>query len=547
VIRSIELHRQAPFEPDSVGFGALGWAYRTLNTLHVRTRPSFIRRELLMDVGDCYDDLLVSESERLLDRYPFLESARITAESDASGARSLTVRTRDAWSTTVGLGLTYDNGVNLESFGVTETNLLGRGLLAAFSHREFRELRAQSLRLATPRLFGRTDASVQFGRDRPGRFFNEYLRYPFLGDAGRYAVRQGYSRGTTYFAYATPDGDGRSQILVPAYREVIELSAAERFGEAGRSIIVGLTLSRDVNRFHGPEATIDGDLDEPRPIPPDQVPDAIAAEIQDNASSRLWLHLGVRRIRYEDVPGLDALQDDRIIGVGMFAGVSVGRGFDVLTPHDVRGLDDVFARARLSYTTRIGSSLVHGSAAFESRYDDGAWRDQLGGAELVAYLRTAALPAQTLFLRSSLAGGRRTTAPFQLSLGGRESVRSLPEDAFPGGRSVRFVLEDRITLPWPAHAFDLGLTLFGDAGRVWPGDAPLGVDSGWQYAVGAGVRFAIPAGSRYAWRADLAFPAGGTRGDPVFRLTAELNGFTRGFFTPDLVRSTRFRIGAESF
>jgi hypothetical protein len=546
VITAIELNRRDPFEPDSVAFGPVSLLYRVLNTLHVRTQAGFVRNELLVDVGDCYDDFLVSESARLLDAYGFLESARIEEREDQEGNRALQVRTRDAWSTSLGVGITYDDGINLESVGVTERNFLGYGLSASFRHQEFRELRAQSFRLATPRLFGRTDASVEFGRDRPGTFFNQYLRYPFLGDTGRYSVRQAYGRGYSYFAYAAPVGDGGTQILVPTFREAVELSAAQRFGDRGQSLIVGMTLSYGLARFDAPLGVVNGDIDGAQPLPPAALPDGLAGQLNSYGSTRLSLHLGVRQFRYAEYQGLDALRERLLVGLGGYVGISAGQGFGLFTPDDVRGLDDSFVRGIASFAAPLGSSLFRAAATGEMRYD-GGWRDKLASAELVGYLRGRVLPGQTIFLRSSFAGGWGATAPFQLSLGGRQSVRSLPEDAYPGGQSARFTVEDRIVLPWPTSAMDLGMTFFADAGRIWPGDAPLGVDSGWQYAVGGGIRFALPAGSRFAWRADLAFPAGGTTGDPIFRIGFEFNRLARGFTTPDLQRSLRFALGPESF
>lgn len=49
-----------------------GWAYRTANKLHIRTREHTILRELLFDPGDCYDPFMISETERLLRSYRFL-------------------------------------------------------------------------------------------------------------------------------------------------------------------------------------------------------------------------------------------------------------------------------------------------------------------------------------------------------------------------------------------------------------------------------------------------------------------------------------------
>jgi len=127
-------------------------------------------------------------------------------------------------------------------------------------------------------------------------------------------------------------------------------------------------------------------------------------------------------------------------------------------------------------------------------------------------------------------------------------VRSLVEDQFPGGRMARFVVEERILFPWPSRgAADLGMTLFGDLGRVWQGDAPYGVESGWKAAVGFGLRIGLPANTRHVWRTDIAFPVGPTGGSPIFRVTLELNRMRAGFYTPDVLRSRRFDLGAANF
>ena len=44
-----------------------------------------------------------------------------------------------------------------------------------------------------------------------------------------------------------------------------------------------------------------------------------------------------------------------------------------------------------------------------------------------------------------------------------------------------------------------------------------------------------------------AFPVGSVGGDPVFRFTVEVNRFRTGFFTPDVLRSRRYDLGAEHF
>ena len=121
----------------------------------------------------------------------------------------------------------------------------------------------------------------------------------------------------------------------------------------------------------------------------------------------------------------------------------------MFAPAGVPGVDDYFGRLHGTFSAPVGTSLLHGGFTVESRRDQGTWRDVLLDSDLVAYLRNDRFGSHTLFLRASVAGGWLTSMPFQLSLGGREGVRALAEDRFPGGRMTRFTIEDRILFPWP--------------------------------------------------------------------------------------------------
>ena len=547
VISSIDIDTRDVFDPQSTGIGALSWTYHALNMLHFRTSDSFIRGELLFEEGDCYDAFLAAESARLLDLYGFLAHASVAAEDDGSGSRRVLVQTRDEWSTKLDVGVTYDGGPNLEKLQVSEENFLGRGIFAEFTHRDRREVHEQSVSVSTPRLFGRADASIEWGSARAGDLFTQFLRYPFVGEAGRVSLREGFSRRTELYAFATEGAEPYSQILVPVYENQIELSGGYRFGEPGASVILGGSLTREIVRFpRSPELAFEDDFDK-RDTLAGPLPPGLQRQLVPSSATRMSLHLGTRRFRYRDYVGLDGVRDHQTVGIGLFAGLTLGRSVDLFTPREGR-VDDWYTRVHASFAAAIGSSLVLGGGTMEMRHEDGGWRDILADGDIVAYGRTDRLESHTLFFRVASASGWRTTMPYQLSLGGRDGVRSLAEDRFPGGRMLRFVLEDRVVLPWPSpESMDLGLTLLSGLGRIWPGDAPYGVDSGWQAALGFGLRIGLPAGTRNIWRTDIVFPVGPTSGSPIFRVTFEVNKLRDGFFTPDVLRSRRFNLGPDHF
>jgi len=546
VISSIDVDSRPIYDPESTTIAPLAWTYRTLNLLHINTSEAFIRRELLFKEGDCFDPFLISESYRLIDSHGFMFMEEITDEDDGAGGRRVHVATRDEWSTKVDLGVNYDAGFNLERFQATEENLLGRGIFGEYTYYKRRETKTQSFGVRTPRFFGRSDAGMAGGVSRAGRFFEQYLRYPFVGEAGRIGVREGFNRTTDYFAYSTDGAEVFSQVLVPVRREQIELSGAYRFGAAGRSVILGAGITWDEVSFpDGPEIIFD-DFDVRDPLPGTPPPE-LARQLRESAATRVSLHLGTRRFRYVEYTGLDDLRHTELIGLGMFAGASVGRTIGILQQRGAPHEDDIYTRGTLSFAVPAGLSLLSFGATVEARHVSEGWRDILLDADMAAYGRIGALPSHTLFLRVSGASGWETTLPYQLSLGGREGVRSLAEDRYPGGRMLRFVLEDRVALPWPSNTADLGLTLFSDLGRVWPGDSPYGIDSDWQSALGFGLRIGLPRSTRHIYRTDIAFPIGRTGGSPIFRVTFEFNQFRQGFFTRDVRRSRRFQVGPDSF
>lgn len=519
------------------------WAAGLANRLHVRTRPSFIRGALLFAEGDCYDPYLAAESRNLLEAFGFFSRAEIVAEDDGANAKRVRVETRDEWTTRLDVGATYDAGLNLEKLNFVEDNLLGRGLVAHAEYRRRREVERTLVGVRVPNAFWRTEVGLYGGRTPDGGWVYQKLAHPFVGRVGRFSGLEVWQSTTSLFAYATDGAAPWAHVLAPVREDHLWLSGATRFGGPRGLWSVGALLTRDVFRPNPLEVSVRG-YDERSPAP-GLLPAAVARQIGPSAATRAALQLGAQRFRDVRRVGLDAVRDDQTVGLGYSVGVVVGKSLPVLVPAGMEPERDAYGRLGAHATFEAGPLLVHGGTTVEARRAAGEWRDLLAGGELAAYLGGDRLPAHTLFVRASGAGGWWTTIPFQITLGGREGVRSLTDDAFPGGRQLLFVAEDRIRLGWiPAGAVDVGATLFTDWGRVWAGDAPYGTSSGWRGAAGFGLRLAFPSGSRNVWRPDLVFPIGpGAGGSPILRVTMELNRLRAGFSTADLDRSRRFNIG----
>jgi hypothetical protein len=561
-VSNIFVDNHSIFDADNLGGGRLlkGF-YRLANSLHVRTRESFIRSELLVREGDCFDPLLLEESGRILRGYGFIARADVFAVLQSDGSHHVVVDTQDEWTTRVDLGISFDGGLQLEGLEISEENVGGVGAQAAVFLSQRKERKDLGARLVLPRLLGsRTDGAVSAGRTRDGSFVEQRLAYPFVGEVGRIALRQTFRRRDELFPFvASGPGVDYSHLLLPYLDERVELSVAGRLGEPGSLTLIGAGLSRESLEFRDFPSSLEiafgNDFGSTAPAP--EGSDALlAAQTHGAATTRLNLFVGQRNLRFASVQGLDALGGVQDIQLGMDVGLTLGRSIGAFSTSTLPSADDLYGRLRFFAGHDPGTSFIFFAGGLEGRqvFSQGAngdgWRDVIGEADLYGYLRSRKTPGHTFFARASASGGWSMDTPFQLTLGGRTGVRGLDEEDFPGAHRVLLSVEDRFYLRWPApEAFDLGLTLFADAGRMWAGQVPFGTDSGWKGALGGGLRFGFPAGTRGVVRLDLAFPLGmeGASG-PIFRVTLwEIVGLLGGFADHDLSRSRRITVGPDYF
>jgi hypothetical protein len=89
--------------------------------------------------------------------------------------------------------------------------------------------------------------------------------------------------------------------------------------------------------------------------------------------------------------------------------------------------------------------------------------------------------------------------------------------------------EDRYRIGRVRQLTALAAAVWLDAGRLWAGDAPFGVDTRVKYSAGIGILAALPPRSRRTWRVDLAFPLN-DRGDAKFEIRFTNHVFTRWFW-----------------
>ncbi len=548
-ISSVQIETLDVFQLDEGAPLFLKWVLRGANSIHINTRESYIRSELLFREGDCLDPFVLDETARTLRSRPFIKWAELTQTSLQDGTEEVRVVVQDDWTLSFGLGLSFDEGINLEELLLRETNLLGRGMTVGVARAQSREVLETSVRFGTARLFGTSfSVAASGGETRAGSFFEQDLFRPFTSELSRVALRQSYSYREDYFPYSATRAGSISHVLLPYRWEVFQLTSAVRFGEPGSLWMLGAGISREELSYpegiEGLRSVADGDFGELLPAGADEFAE-VQGQIDPLEATRLNLLFGFRSVTFILREGLDAVLAPQDVQVGTEATLSLGPSLGFLAGDD--DSEDVHARLDLSWSKAPGSWVLATDINIGGRYlrstspGSGGWRDILSEVDAKAFLRVGENRPHTLLGRVSAARSWSMNRPFQLTAGGREGVRGYSQDAFPGGRRLLFTLEDRVPVLESGIA-DAGLVFFGDVGRVWGQDVPYGVNSGWRSSLGAGVRFNLPGGALETVRADFTLPLSGDRDTHgiYFRFYTEIGGLLQIPKRPGQVERSRW-------
>ena len=539
---------------DATDGGTLSWFYGFANAIHADTNEDFVRGELLLGVGDCYDPFLVDESERLLRQLGFIDRAEVTGAPQPDGSEHIIVETWNRWTLQFEPRVRFEEGFEFAGIDITEKNVLGRGVVLRGFFRQNRERLAVGGRFETPRLLGtRWNALLEAARTRAGNSFQQGFIYPFVGEVGRYAAVQSFVRQEDLFSYNLPAGGSFTHVVQPYRRRSSEITVAGRVGRPGRLSILGVGLSREEWEYttftEGAEVVRDRDFGNAEPAPP-EISAILAPQLRDYSTTRVNLVLAQRNLSFRRRDRLDALRGVQDVPVGGEVALVLGRSIPFRGSSAANEDSDFFGRIRIFGGLAPGRWVLASAVSVEGRKIFGGaengWKDVLGEFDIYSYWRPSETSRHTLFARLSGAGGWSLTGPFQLTLGGVSGLRGHSVDDFPGGRRLVATLEDRIYFGSPSDGFmDVGMTAFVDVGSIWEGGVPFGADSGPLATAGAGLRIGFPGGTGGVVRIDVAFPLNGSDafGGPTFRTSAELLGLIRGVEDRQLRRSRRPGVG----
>ena len=110
--------------------------YRLANRLHVPTRVSTVRAQLLFKEGDKINASRLEETERILRGRRYLFDCWVRAVSFDGQKADIEVRVRDVWTLDPGVNFGRTGGKNTGGFDIAEENLLGRGKFIEIAHKK---------------------------------------------------------------------------------------------------------------------------------------------------------------------------------------------------------------------------------------------------------------------------------------------------------------------------------------------------------------------------------------------------------------------------
>ena len=461
------------------------WPYRLANTLHIRTRPSVVRRVLLFKSGEPVSVRLIEETERLLRDNDFLYDVHIAPVAYHDGIVDIEVTTRDTWTLDPGFRFSRQGGSNSSSVGLKEHNLLGTGIAVGVGRVSDVDRSGSEFSISQGHAFdGWTRIEYVHGN------FDDGSSNAFRLDRPFYALDTRWAAGASASTNRRIDSIYSSGNIIGQYRHSID--RGEVYGGWSKGLVDGWTHRYSL----GLQYQNDIYSDDPSLIAPSSIPEDLKLvapflryEIVEDDFAKLKNRNLIERVEY--------------FALGFHSALQLGRATTALG--STRDLWLYEAAVSDGFALSPGDNLLL-SAYANGRYGAAGGERQFFGATGKYYNQ---LHGRYLFF-ASLAGDTLANgvAADQLQLGGDNGLRGYPLRYQTGTHRAVLSLEERVYSDWyPLRLIRVGGAVFFDYGRAWGGENQNTVNPGWLSDVGIGLRFLSSRSARGGvLHVDLAFP-----------------------------------------
>lgn len=452
-----------------------------------RTRPDALSPYVLLEAGSTCSDARRKEGERLLRGLRYVAKARIRAEPDGDGVK-LIVEASDDLRPIV--GMTLDDGTP-ESLTFGTVNFAGTGTMVDANWSDggvFRD--GLRFRLNDPTILGRRAIlGASFERRQLGDRLSVSLSEPYLTRFQSVAWELSFRDETEYVPL---DRNVADRSAWPTDWRTFNAGALGRISLGGVQLLAGglFTHEKITPASDGVIIAPDGLQPPPAGFP--------ANTYVAQSGARAGIIAGLRALTFKTVDGLQTVEGVHDVAQGVQAATVFGRG--------VSDDDDQPFLATEVYAGFGGQrSFVNARVTAERRSSDTQRAARLVSSRLAWYWRVS--DRQTQEVSTEFTGIWREDTPVALFIDDRlTGPRGFDGSTASGTRLAVGRFERRMRVGGFGQAVGFGLAGFADAAKLWAGDAPFGVTTDPQFAIGAGVLVAIPRDSRKTIRLDAAYP-----------------------------------------
>ena len=459
--------------------------YRLANKLHIRTRQSVIRRQLLFTSGEPVSVQRIDETERLLRENSYLYEVHIRPIAYHDGVVDIEVVTRDTWTLDPGLGFSRKGGENKARYGLKELNLFGTGTAIEWERNTYDEGNIDAFRFNNNQLFGSRVRLDYLNEDRyDGNGQSISLARPFYSLETRWAAGV---EGSIEDRLVSTYNNG---ILASQYQR--NTDAAGIYGGWSKGLVDGWTR----RYFVGIDYVQNSYELVPGQPPPTELP-------TDEIRVSPFLRYQVVENEFEKTENRREIGRVEYFRLGFASDIKLGYAMTALGS----------TRPAWSYLASVskgwnpsGDQILVAAGSVSGLYTEGDTEDQfLAGA--FQYFIPQSGRSQT-YIALGFDAASDVDQSNQLTLGGENGLPGYPTDYQTGDRRVLFNIEQRVYTNWfPFRLFRVGGAVFFDAGRAWGGEFGNTEKPGWLADVGFGLRiFSVRSAFGSVFHIDFAFP-----------------------------------------
>ena len=468
------------------------WLFRLANKLHIKTRPSVIRNQLLFHSGQRYSRRLLDESERILRAQGYFYDAWIRAVRYYDGKVDVRVTTRDVWTLNPGFNISRSGGTTSTGVQLEDISFLGTGADLKVYHTNTIDRTTTGLQYTDEHAFGTFISAAANVADNSDGYLREFtVQRPF------YSLDTRWATGVYGIDDLQTDSLWDRGMIIDKFKDLHQ--GAQVYGGWSSGLQDGWVrrwstgITYDEHLF-SPLITWTG----PTAVPEDRrfVYPWVQFDLVQDDFLRMWNHDQIART------------EDFYLGTAFtvragWADAAMGSSQSAL----------IF-QSNASRGFREGGSTLLLFWDFSGRVAEGVLDNGLMDASVRYYVEQS---KNWLFF-TTLAGtkGWRLDLDNQILLGGDNGLRGYPLRYQDGTARALFSVEQRYFTDWYVfRLFRVGGAVFFDTGRVW-GTAPLAQPNlGLLSDAGFGLRFGnARSGLGNVVHVDLAFPF---NGDPTIK------------------------------